>query len=405
MRALFTVLLVAALAVAATLAARYNAGYVLLVVHPYRIELSLNLLLALILVAFAALYALLRIVSHMLRLPDQVRAFRSRRRQSRATTALFDSVRAFLEGRYAKAEQAALEAIDLSEHRGLAAVIAARSAHALRAYDRRDSYLARSAYYGEADRAMRAVTQAEMLLQARQHEQALSALAQLPHKHTEALRLELKAQQQARHWDRYLEVLQQLERAQALDEEAIVELRRHAVIENMAHKGHDLQALREYWQRLGAREREDPRVAARAAQALAQLGAPEEACKVIEQSLEREWDPELVTLYADCSGADPLRQIERAERWLRMQPNDPVLLLALGRLCVREQLWGKARRYIEASLSLEETFAAHMELARLLDEHGETAAARSHYERSLRLVEDTAPAARLKALPAVLPQA
>ena len=46
MRALFWVLLIAALAVAVTLAARYNAGYVLLVVHPYRVELSLSFLVA-----------------------------------------------------------------------------------------------------------------------------------------------------------------------------------------------------------------------------------------------------------------------------------------------------------------------------------------------------------------------
>jgi HemY protein len=405
MRALFTVLLLAALAVAVTLAARYNAGYVLLVVHPYRIELSLNLLLALILAAFAALYAVLRIAAHMLRLPDQVRAFRARRRNARATAALFTSVRAFLEGRYAKAEKAAVEAIELGEHTGIASVLAARAAHGLGAYDRRDGYLARSTCFSEPDRAMRAVTQAELLLQARQHEQALSALAQLPHKHTAALKLELKAQQQARNWDRCLDLLPQLERLQALDEVAAQELRRHAVIENLAQKGTELPALRDYWRQLGAPERADPRIAARAAAAFARLDAGEDAAAIIEQSLEREWDAGLVALYADCRTADATRRIERAERWLRQHPNDPALLLALGRLCARERLWGKARSYIEASLSLEESFGAHMELARLLDAHGESGAARSHYERSLRLVEADAPGGSLKALPAALPQA
>jgi HemY protein len=404
MRALFTVLLLAALAVAVTLAARYNAGYVLLVLHPYRIELSLNLLLALILAAFAALYALLRILAHMLRLPDQVRAFRARRRQARATAVLFAALRAYLEGRYAKAEKAAVEAIELAEHTGIAAVLAARAAHGLGAQERRDSYLARSAYFSESDLAMRAVAQAELLLQARQHEQALSALAQLPHKHTAALKLELKAHQQARNWDRCLELLQQLERAQALDEAAAQELRRHAVIENLTHKGAELQALRDCWRRLGAAEREDARIAAAAASAFGRLDAGEDAAAIIEQSLEREWEASLVALYADCRTAETMRQIERAERWLRAHPNDPALLLALGRLCARERLWGKARSYIEASLALEESFAAHMELARLLDAHGESGAARSHYERILRLVEDDAPAGKLKALPAALPQ-
>jgi HemY protein len=405
MRALFTVLLLAALAVALTLAARYNTGYVLLVVHPYRVELSLNLLLALILAAFAALYVLLRILAHMLRLPDQVRAFRVRRRQARATAVLFAALRAFFEGRYAKAEKAAVEAIELGEHSGFAAVLAARAAHGLAAYERRDRYLARSASFSESDRTMCAVTQAELLLQERQHERALSALAQLPHKHTAALKLELKAQQHAHNWDRCLELLQQLERAQALDEAAALELRRHATIANLAHKGTGLPALRDYWRQLGAREREDPRIAAAAATAFGRLDAGEDAAAIIEQSLEREWDPSLVALYADFSAVDTTRQIERAERWLRSHPNDPALLLALGRLCARERLWGKARSYIEASLSLEETFAAHMELARLLDAHGESLEARAHYERSLRLVEGNGRADEVKALPAALPQA
>jgi HemY protein len=83
-RALFWVLLLAAAAVAITLAARYNAGYVLLVLHPYRIEFSLNFLIALMLIGFAALYALLRVVVHAVRLPNQVRQFRERRRLERA---------------------------------------------------------------------------------------------------------------------------------------------------------------------------------------------------------------------------------------------------------------------------------------------------------------------------------
>jgi len=403
MRALFSVLLLAAAAVGVTLAARYNTGYVLVVLHPYRIELSLNLLLALTAAAFVALYALVRIATHALRLPDQVRAFRSRRRQARAAAALFGALRAYLEGRYGRAEQAAVEALELGEHTGYAAVIAARAAHGLRAYERRDSYLARSAYFSAADQPMRAVTQAEVLLDSRQHQAALAALAQLSHKHTAALRLELKAQQQARNWDRYLEILRELERAQALDEAAAEELRRHAVLENLAQKATDAGALRAYWQRLGARERQDSRVAAGAARAFARLAAWEDASSIVEQSLDRNWDGALVSLYAECRG-ETLRQIERAERWLRDHPHDPVLLLALGRLCARAQLWGKARSYIEASLSLEETFSAHMELARLLDEHGESAAARSHYERSLLLAEAGTAPRRLSVLPAALPQ-
>jgi HemY protein len=389
MRALFWVLLLAAAAVGITLAARYNAGYVLLVLHPYRIEFSLNFLIALMLVGFAALYALLRMVAHAVRLPNQVRRFRERRRLERARASVFGALRAYFEGRYAQAEKAAAASIELAEYSGLAAVIAARSAHELRAFERRDSYLARSAYFAEADQTMRIVAQAELLLHARQYQEALAALERLPRKHTAALRLELKAQQQARNWDRYLELVNQLERAQAFDETQAAELRRHAIGENLARKARDAQELQAYWQRLGVRERQDVKIAAAAAHAFARLGLADEALGLIESGLQRDWDGDLVTLYGACHGSDARRQIERAETWLKTHPTDSALLLALGRVCARAQLWGKAKSYFEASLSLEKSFQAHIELARLHEKLGESVSARGHYEASLRLAQDT----------------
>ena len=44
MRRVFWLLAICIAAVAVAIAASYNSGYVLLVVQPYRIELSLNLL-------------------------------------------------------------------------------------------------------------------------------------------------------------------------------------------------------------------------------------------------------------------------------------------------------------------------------------------------------------------------
>jgi len=385
MRGLFWVFLLAALAVAVTLGARYNAGYVLLVLHPYRIELSLNLLLAILVLAFVAMYLLLRVIVRTLRLPSEVREFREQRKIARAQRALIASLRAYLEGRYGLAEKSAAELIELREHTGCAAIIAARSAHALRAYDRRDRYLARTAYFADEDTPMRAIAQAEMLLEVRQHEEALAALQRIPRKHTAALRLEFRAAQLARAWDRYLELLGQLERIGVYDESQAWELRRYALCENLGRKARDAQELGEFWQRLPARERQDTKIAAVGARSFMFLGGCREAHAIIEAALERNWDSALVLLYAECFGPDTVKQIERAETWLKAHPSDASLLLVLGRLCAREKLWGKAKSYLEASLSVESGIDANMELARLLEELGEVEAARAYYRKSLDL--------------------
>lgn len=387
MRGLVSVILVAALAVAVTLGARYNAGYVLVSLHPYRLEMSLNFVLVVLLAAFVAGYVLVRVVAHALRLPSEVRAFRERRRASRAQDLLLDAFRAFLEGRYARAEKAASLTIDLGEHTGIGAVLAARAAHELRAYDRRDRYLARSAHFADGDQTMRVIAQAETLLQERRHQDALAALEGLSYRHTAALRLELRAVQLARQWDRYLEVLDQLEKRNALDPARVAELRRHAAFEHLARRGRDLPALREAWQQLAPRERLQPKVAAEAARAFLALGAAREAQAIIEASLEVTWDEELVALYGESPAEDALRRIERAETWLQARSADAPLLLALGRLCALQRLWGKARSYLEASLAVAGSFGASIALARMLEEVGEVDAARAQYQRSLALAE------------------
>lgn len=387
MRGLFWVLLIAGLAVAVTIGARYNSGYVLFALHPYRMEMSLNFLAALLVLLFVAGYFVVRVIAHTLRLPSQVRAFRERRRAARAQRSLLEALHAYLEGRYAQAEKAANATIESKEQAGIGAVIAARAAHELRAYDRRDRYLARSSYFGDDDQPMRVIAQAELLLQERNHQEAQTALDKLPRKHTAALRLELRAAQLARNWERYLEVLGQLEKLSALEPGRIAELRRHAICENLARKSAEIGALREYWQRLPQRDRSDPKVAAQAARGLIDLGEQREAQSIIEAGLEREWDSELVELYAECSADDARRRIERAERWLAAHPSDAMLLLTLGRLCARQRLWGKARSYFEASLSVEETFGASLALARLLEETGEQEAAQRYLRRSLELAE------------------
>ena len=129
----------------------------------------------------------------------------------------------------------------------------------------------------------------------------------------------------------------------------------------------------------------DPALAATAARYQLALGANAKAQSILEQSLEREWNASLVALYGDAAGDDALPQIERAEKWLRDHARDPALLLALGKLCMHQGLWGKAQSYIEASLALEPTHAGHMTLAALMERLGKSQEAILHFRRSAEL--------------------
>lgn len=78
-----------------------------------------------------------------------------------------------------------------------------------------------------------------------------------------------------------------------------------------------------------------------------------------------------------------MSRIAQAERWLQQRPEDAGLLLALGRMCVRQRLWGKAQSYLEASLAVEDSQAGHLELARLDDRLERVDEANRHYRAAI----------------------
>jgi HemY protein len=380
-------------AVAVTLGARYNSGYVLVVSPPYRIELSLNLLVAVLLAVLFIAYFAVRLVVTASRLPAEVSDFRARQRREKAHAAMMDGLRAFFEGRYAKAERtcaAALETEQSSEMAAISATVAARSAHELRRYSHRDEFIDKAESSAPDEITLRLMTHAELLLDEQRPEEALNLLRALrttgTRQHTAALRLELKAQQLSRDWVAVLDLLRQLERRNALDMNLIKQWRRHAHLEGFKSRTRDSQALKEYWVNISPSDKKDSKLAAVAARAHAALGDCETAHQIIEQSLDDQWDSELAELYGECvEKDDAIRQMERAEAWLKSHPNDASLLLTLGKLCADCELWGKAQNYLEASLSVEPSYTAHLALARLYEKIGRPEPAKDHYDKGLEL--------------------
>ena len=385
MRALLWILGLFAVAVGLVIAARYNNGYVLAVLPPRRAELSLNLAIILVLGVFVVAYAVVRAVIIIATMPSRVRAFQKRRSEVRARATFNEALINFFEGRFGRAEKAAAAALKAGESPALSAILAARAAHGMRAFATRDKYLARSIGADPEDDAMTLMAQAEMLLDERRYYDALDVLKRLPEKHTAALRLELRAQQMAMNWERVLALIPQLEKRRVFERPVVAQLRRQAVIESIKRKAVDDKSLREYWDRLPAEDRHEPRVAATAAQSFVALGGCRDAHRIVEEGLERQWDSSLLAIYSECLGTNVRQQLERAETWLRQHPRDAVLLLTLGRLCAHQGLWGKARSYLEASLSIEPTHSAYLQLGRLLEREGKPAEAAAEYQKALQV--------------------
>jgi HemY protein len=73
----------------------------------------------------------------------------------------------------------------------------------------------------------------------------------------------------------------------------------------------------------------------------------------IETALRREWSPSLIATYGGMGAEDLEQRLRRAEGWVDTHPNDAALLTAVGRMCVRARLWGKAKPFLERALAIE----------------------------------------------------
>jgi len=82
----------------------------------------------------------------------------------------------------------------------------------------------------------------------------------------------------------------------------------------------------------------------------------------------------------------PLRdRLERLEGWRKRYGDEPGLLLALGRVCANEKLWGKAEEYLRLAVKGRPTVATHAALGELYEGLGRKEAAGEQFRLAARL--------------------
>ena len=388
MRALLAFLLLAIAAVTLAMLFRINDGYVLFVAPPYRIELSQNAFIVLAVLGFVAAYALVRAAVRLSQLPADVRDARKRRQVERFRSKQDAAVVALIEGRHGKARQYAQEALAIPNSSPVPALVGARAALETRDYAAATAMLERPDAQSTKLAVPRLMLEAELALERGQPAEALARLAELRSEaglHTAAQRLELRALTAAGRPGEIPALVDQLVRRKVYDPQQGEALRASAHAEALKGFTHDAAGLRAYWARVAEGDRLQPQVALAAARSFLALNGDREAAEILVKSLERQWDSTLLLLYAQCRAPDATRQLETAERWLTSHNQDATLLFVLGRLCERQQLWGKAQTYLEASLALDNHWRAQVALGEMLAKLGRHDEADAHLAAALRL--------------------
>lgn len=365
-----------------------DSGYVLLSFGNYTVEMSLALLLLLIGAAFVLLYFAIRLAVRTLRLPQDVREWKQRRGSRLAQQAMTRGLLEMSEGNWQSAERRLVRFADRSETPLLNYLAAARAAQLQGAHDRRDAYI-RLAHecMPSADVAV-SLTQAELQLADHQLEQALATLKHLRSvapRHTYVLRLLRRLYEQLGDWEHLRELLPELRRRRIGDEADLqrLEVRTHRALLEQAFLLNDPHRLGLAWADVPKGLRDEPQLLGDYAGYLQETGQHTRAEQLLREALRKHWDPALLETYGLLEMPEPGKQLSHLEKVLPDHPDDATLLLTLGRLSLRAQLWGKARGYLEACIARNGPAQAYRELGQLLERMDEPDKALDIYRKAL----------------------
>jgi HemY protein len=381
MRAALWFLALFGLAVASALFAGNNQGTVSLFYPPYRIDFSLNFVLLVLFLAFALLYVALQAIQGLFDISQQARRWRAQQRERNMVQALLDAMTHFASGRFVRAKKASLVSLaqekSLSQGQGavpvsaslrsLSHLLAADSAHALQDKADREHHLQGALQaIQEAKGAQQAELQVAIQLRAVQWQlddrDPLGALERVSNlgpgtgRRTKALRLKLRAAEQAGLHQEALHTTRLLAKHGAFSKEAANSLIR-GLVTQMFRQAKDANALEQVWQELDASEKATPDLALEASARWLELGGSNQQVQNWLFPLWQLWPKgltaqqqtqlvEVLTLKPDTVDETWLARIEAS---LQLHPRDALLNYLTGMACFNRSLWGKAQKHLSAA--------------------------------------------------------
>ena len=390
--AVLVVLLIAALL---GMAVAEDPGYLLIAWRNMSVETSIWVGLAFLL-ALWLLVGLLRAVVRLINASSRrVNPWSRHNRARRANQVTTRGLLEFAEGHWANSLRLLRRSAPHADQPLINYLAAARAAHEIEDYRESDNLL-REAYETtpQADVAI-AVTQAQLQIARGQLEQALATLTRLRKehpKHLYALKLMGQLYLRLEDWEQLEQLLPELRRHRLHSETDQLELERRVYTALLTQAGQRTDGqtagnpVSSVWEHLPKSLKQDAALLETYCLQLRASGAEVHAEKVLREALGQFYNDRLVHIYGLVRGADPARQLSTAERWLADHSHDATLLLALGRLALRNHLWGKAREYLEGSFANRRDIQTCAELVRLLEHMGEPQAAQKVLRQGFALM-------------------
>lgn len=390
MRTLLLLILVLVASVSVALVVMKDPGYALFSYGNYTLETTLSLFGLVLLVAVYGIYLVMHTLGSIWWLPERLFRWQHQRQSQHAREGLYAGLTELAQGNWRAAERRLLRYVRHSETPLLNYLGAARAAQHQGSLERRDRYLRLAHEQAAATAVAVELAQAELQIDSGQREQALATLELLRDRDSDnpyLLKLIAGLYEQLNDWNRLRDLLPSLQKHQVLNKTEMADKELDVIQHQLQQAARSNKAgdLQQVWDSVPDNLQFNEALLLEYGRQLMKLEAGDEAVTLIARALTQRWSEGLVHLFGMLPGSDPQRQLEIAEAWTREHGRDPILQLSLGRLSLRNRQWGKARIYLETSISLLPRAETYKELGILLEHLGDQDAARNCFREGVLL--------------------
>lgn len=388
MKLVALIIAVLVIAMIITLAAMEDPGYVLIARGPWSAEMALTVFVPLALLAFLVFAVVLYASVRLLRIPRDVQRWRSRRQTRRARESLLKGMTYLAEGSWVEAEAALLAGMRHSDATLLNCLGAAFAAQGQDNIEKRDEYLAQAQQLMPQAGFAVGMTQAVLQQMDQQIELALATLTELRSQrpqHKQLLKQLAQVARDLRDWPGVIDLLPDMRQQQVLEPQALdaLEVQAHRELLTLSLPAGSAEVLRQAWRAVPKRLRKHPMLAGPFARQLIQQGEHGEAETILRETIETEWNEQLVELFGRLRPAQAAEAFELAETWASSRPDNARAQLTAARLAAAAGQKSKARGYYERCVALRGPIDAYRELGALLEDLGERDKAMEFYRRGL----------------------
>ena len=390
-------------AAALSVYAMQDPGYIMLTFRDWTIETSFALFAAALLIGFVLLYAAFRLLIAAGLLPRRVKRWRKNRSVDVCRKQLAKGMMQLNLGQWQSAEQLLIKSARNHELAPLAYMAAARAAQGLGIEKRRDGYIRLAQQKTPKDSLALTIAQAQIQADFDRPEQAINTLNSLPpgeHKNSAVMKLLARLYSESKDWPALVRLLPEIKKSKTLP------MAQYFQTEHLAYSGlinhiaqhQDAKSLWEAWNTMPRQLHEKEDVIIDFACAMIKFGQADAIESILYSRINKVWSDSLVYIYGLLDG-DTEINLTRARNWLKKHPNNPVLLLTLGRLAMRAHQWEAARDYLQQSLQITPNGETYQALGNLLAFMNEQAQALECYRRGLALSSENLVLPELKTGP------